>query len=138
MSTGRKWQMVAVAGLMLASAWVGQARADYVFGTPKNLGPQVNSSDNEYDPALSADDLTLYFNSDRPGGFGGHDLYMTMRESREAPWGEPVNLGPVVNSEFSEINPNISHDGLSLYFADVEGDTVAPRPGGPGERDAGQ
>jgi hypothetical protein len=191
MSTGRKWQMVAVAGLMLALVWAGQARGDYVFGTPKNLGPQVNSSDFEYDPALSADGLelyfqsyraggygssdlyvtkrvsvgdewqppqnlgptvnsasgdsgpslsydglTLYFNSNRPGGFGGHDLYMTTRENRLAPWGKPVNLGPVVNSEFGEINPNISRDGLSLYFADREGDSSAlPRPGGLGSPD---
>ncbi len=190
MSTGRKWQMVAVAGLMLASAWAGRARGDWLLGTPKNLGPQVNSTDSEYDPALSADGLelyfqssraggfgdsdlyvakraslqdewqpaqnlgptvntdaaesgpslsadglTLYFNSNRPGGFGGQDLYMTTRENRLAPWGKPVNLGPVVNSEFPEINPNISHDGLSLYFADVEGDTVAPRPGGLGNTD---
>jgi hypothetical protein len=189
-NTGRKWQMVAVAGLMLASAWVGQARGDYIFGTPKNLGPQVNSSDFEYDPALSADGLelyfqsprsggyggadlyvatrvtvqdewqaaqnlgplvntsaneygpslsadglTLYFTSNRPGGIGEHDLYMTMRESRQGPWGKPVNLGPVVNSEFGEVNPSISRDGLSLYFSDVEGDSAAPRPGGAGDTD---
>jgi Tol biopolymer transport system component len=190
MNTGRKWQMVAVVGLMVTSVWMGQARADWLFGTPKNLGPQVNSSDFEYDPALSADGLelyfqsprsggyggadlyvatrmtvqdewqaaqnlgplvntsaneygpslsadglTLYFTSNRPGGVGEHDLYMTMRESRQGPWGKPVNLGPVVNSEFGEVNPSISRDGLSLYFSDVEGDSAAPRPGGLGDTD---
>jgi Tol biopolymer transport system component len=191
MNTGRKWQMVAMTALAIASVWLGRARADYILGAPKNLGPQVNSSDFEYDPAisadglelyfqsyraggygssdlyvtkrvsihdewqpaqnlgptvnsasgdsgpsLSADGLTLYFNSNRPGGFGGHDLYMTTRENRLALWGKPVNLGPAVNTEFGEINPNISRDGLSLYFADREGDSnVAPRPGGLGSPD---
>ncbi len=190
MNAGKTWQRVAGVGLALASVWAGQVRGDFLLGTPKNLGPQINSSANEYDPALSADalelyfqssrpggygdsdlyvakrasvrdewqaaqnlgpvvntaaaesgpslsadGLTLYFNSNRQGGFGGQDLYRTTRASRQAPWGKPVNLGPVVNSTFAEINPNISRDGLSLYFADVEGDTVAPRPGGLGNTD---
>jgi Tol biopolymer transport system component len=190
MKTCRKWQIVIVAVMGLVLIWTGRLRADFTFGTPVNLGPKINSSCNEYDPAvsadglelyfqscraggngdtdlyiatrhsveeewqpavdlgptvnsssaesgpsLSADGLTLYFNSNRPGGFGGHDLYMTTRDSRQSLWKKPVNLGPAVNSEFNEINPNISSDGLSLYFGDVEGNSVAPRPGGMGSTD---
>jgi len=101
----------------------------------QNLGPVVNTAAAESGPSLSADGLTLYFNSDRPGGLGGHDLYMTTRASRSDPWGAPVNLGPVVNSPYGEINPNISSDGLSLYFSDVEGDGAGARPGGRGNAD---
>lgn len=49
------------------------------WATPQNLGPAVNSQDNERAPFLAADGQTLYFTSDRPGGFGGDDFYMTNR-----------------------------------------------------------
>ncbi|MCU0913348.1 MAG: LamG domain-containing protein [Planctomycetes bacterium] len=101
----------------------------------QNLGPLFNTSASEYGPSLSADRLTLYFTSNRPGGVGGHDLYVTTRESRQGPWGKPVNLGAVVNSEFDEVNPSISRDGLALCFSDVETSTVVARPGGLGDTD---
>jgi len=60
---------------------------------------------------------------------------MTTRDGRQSLWGKPVNLGPAVNSTFHEINPNISSDGLSLFFADVEGDSAPLLPGGMGSTD---
>ena len=116
MSTGRTWQMVAAAGLILTSVWTGQTRADWLFGTPKNLGPQVNSSVNEYDPALSADGLELYFQSSRSGGSGDSDLYLTTRVSLQDEWQPAQNLGPTVNAVAAESGPSLSADGLTLYF----------------------
>jgi beta-lactamase regulating signal transducer with metallopeptidase domain/Tol biopolymer transport system component len=105
-------------------------RADQppIFGNPTNLGPMVNSSDDEFDPSISADELSLYFNSYRPGSLGEADIWVTTRKSKDGSWGTPVNLGPTVNSSANETAPDISTDGLSIYFS-------SDRPGGYGERD---
>ncbi len=92
------------------------AGADRIFGNPTNLGPTVNSSAYEWDPDISADGLSLYFKSYRPGGFGSADIWVTTRKTKKDPWGTPVNLGPIINSSYNEGAPDISADGLSLYF----------------------
>ncbi len=102
--------------------------ADNIFGNATNLGPTVNSSANDFDPSISADGLELYFNSYRPGGFGKADIWVTTRKTKAGPWGEPVNLGATINSPAHENAPNISADGLSLYFC-------SDRSGGCGGRD---
>ncbi len=104
------------------------ANADFTFGEPTNLGPIVNSSAGDTSPSISADGLELYFSSDRPGGYGLDDIYVTTRATTEDDWGEPVNLGPIVNSSAADITPCISADGLELYFCDWG----EPRPGGLG------
>ncbi len=63
--------------------------------------------------AFSEDGRMLYFASDRPGGFGGFDLYVSVRQGNS--WSAPENLGPVVNSPGNEITPFVS--GNTLYFA---------------------
>lgn len=67
-------------------------------------------------PALSADGLTLYFASDRPGGFGGSDLYRVAKEGNG--WGAPENLGPAVNSLGDDVFPTLSVDGTLLFSSD--------------------
>jgi len=104
------------------------AGAAPIFGNPLNLGPTVNSSDTENDPGISADGLSLYFNSYRPGGLGNAEIWVTTRKTKADPWGTPVNLGPMVNSSANENAPSLSADGLSLYFS-------SDRPGGYGARD---
>ncbi|MFB0554251.1 MAG: DUF4440 domain-containing protein, partial [Phycisphaerae bacterium] len=79
-------------------------------------------------PSISADGLELYFTSDRPGGQGGNDIWVSRRATTEDDWGQPVNLGPTVNSPYSDVSPSISADGLTLYFDDFGGS----RPGGTG------
>ena len=94
----------------------GKANADFTFGEPVNMGSTVNSSAWDGGPSISADGLTLFFDSFRPGGAGGQDLWVTTRETTDDEWGEPVNLGRTVNSSAHEWQPSISTDGLSLYF----------------------
>ena len=67
-------------------------------------------------PALSADGLTLYFVSDKEGGFGLKDIYMVTRSGEGEAWSEPVNLGPDINTSGDELFPFIREDG-TLYFA---------------------
>ena len=89
--------------LVLALCMVAEvANADFTFGTPTKLGPLVNSSYREFNPSISADGLSLYFISNRSGGVGGLDIWVTTRETTDGPWGAPVNLGPTVNTPAGE------------------------------------
>jgi hypothetical protein len=102
---------------------------DASWGEPENLGPSINTEYGECQACPYSDMLTLYFASDRPGGHGGGDIWMSTRDSTEAPWSEPVNLDPPVNTEYEEWNPSISSDRLALFFDSDD------RPGGCGESD---
>jgi len=94
----------------------GSANADFTFGGRTNLGPGINSSDNEYGPSISSDGLEFYFSSGRSGGYGGDDLWVCKRPTTDDNWGTPMNLGPTVNSATRDGQPEISADGLSLFF----------------------
>ncbi|MBK5294921.1 MAG: PD40 domain-containing protein, partial [Acidobacteriia bacterium] len=84
-----------------------------------NMGPVVNSANLEFWPAISPNGLSLYFGSNRTGGIPGadrQDIWVTRRASLDAPWGEPRNLGPNVNSEVRDNSPRLSRDGHWLIF----------------------
>ncbi len=99
------------------------------WGTPVNLGPVINSSIFEESSSISGDGLTLLWNSKRPGGYGDSDIWMTTRGTRDEPWGEPVNIGPAINTELLESNAIISADDLAIFF------TAWPWPDGYGDFD---
>jgi len=115
-----------LACVVLTNAYV--AKADFVFGEPTNLGPPVNSASVEANPVISADNLELYFSSDRSGGYGGWDIWVTRRSTKDDEWGTPMNLGPSINSSAHEAGTSIPEDGLELYF-------LSMRPGGYGAQD---
>ena len=94
--------------------------------TPENLGSIVNSPSNDSRAHISIDGLRLFFDSRRPGGYGGSDLYVARRRTLSDPWGPPVNLGPQVNSSGNEWSPCISPDGRELYFSRDEDIWRAP------------
>jgi len=97
--------------------WVlRRTSTDDNWGPPENLGPAVNSSMEDSVASISTDGLSLYFNSNRPGGYGGYDAYMTTRPTKNSPWGQAVNLGPNINGSANEAWPSISPDGLELYL----------------------
>src|SRR5262245_35741266 len=98
------------------------------WSAPVNLGPTINSPFTEAGPAISKNGLSLYFYSNRPGGFGSNDIWVSQRASLDAPWGEPVNLGPNINTSDGEITPSLSRDGHWLFVA-------GNRPGGFGDSD---
>ena len=85
---------------------------------PVNMGNVVNSEKWDSQPTISADGGTIIFTSDREGGYGGHDLYMT-RRNRFGYWSIPVNLGEVINTPFGEGSPYLSSDGKTLYFTSL-------------------
>jgi outer membrane protein OmpA-like peptidoglycan-associated protein len=84
--------------------------------TPKKLNSNINSPYWEPGAFLSADGQTLYFVSDRPGGFGGTDIYKSKR-GKDGDWGKAVNLGPTINTPFDEHSPYIHPDGQTLFFS---------------------
>src|SRR6266581_5826175 len=98
------------------------------WSEPVNLGAPINSAANEMNAALSPDELSLYFVSTRSGGLGGADIWVSRRASLDAPWGEPVNLGPNVNGPGLDAAPAVSLDGHLLFFS-------SDRPGGQGSND---
>jgi peptidoglycan-associated lipoprotein len=104
--------------LMLVLALCVVAKGDFTFGEPTNLGPIVNSSDYDWSPSITGDGLELYFESDRPGGEGTYDIWVSTRTTKEDDWGAPTNLGAPTNTWRWENTPCISADGLELYFND--------------------
>jgi Tol biopolymer transport system component len=111
-----------------------RATKDDAWGEPVNLGTTINTAFNEVSPCISDDSLFLFFASDRSGGYGGADIWVTTRTGKDNPWNEPVNLGSMVNSPAVEMFPSISSDGLTLFF--TSGFLTYPaRPGGFGGPD---
>jgi Tol biopolymer transport system component len=90
------------------------------WGPPQRLGSNINTASNEQAPTLSIDGHRLFFSSDRPGGSGGHDLYVSRRRDKRDDFGwEPaVNLGNAINSDMDDQTPDPfeDEDGTSLLF----------------------
>ncbi|MEI1277374.1 OmpA family protein [Leptospira venezuelensis] len=78
---------------------------------------EINSNFNEKMPAVSPDGKFLIFSSDRPGGYGEYDLWVSYRNLSTGVWSSPINLGSEINSKSSEILPYIHPDGEQLYFS---------------------
>jgi len=97
------------------------------FGAPVSLGGAVNSASEDIGPSVTADGLTMYFMSNRPGGLGSNSIWQSTRASVNDPFG-PATLVPNVNSTAIDAAPAVSTDGKRLYFQ-------SERSGGFGGRD---
>jgi tetratricopeptide (TPR) repeat protein len=82
----------------------------------EKLGPAINSKSHETHACVSSDGNTLYFTSDRKGGIGKLDIYLSEKTDAEE-WGEPINLGDKINSEADEETPFITKDNNRLFFS---------------------
>ena len=89
---------------------------DGKWSTPKSLGPLVNSPGWDSQPTLSQGEDTLYFASDRLGGFGLSDIYFT-RKLRNGQWSPAENMGPVINTRENEVSPFYHPLYHVLYFS---------------------
>ena len=106
-----------------SSMWSPAIRVEDIPGThPEFNGPTLDGC-----PFISADGRTFFMASTRPGGYGGIDIWVSTR-MRNGRWGEPVNLGPVINTEHNDFCPTLAGDGRTFYFA-------SNRPGGCGGDD---
>jgi OmpA-OmpF porin, OOP family len=86
------------------------------WSAPENLGRNINSSSWESQPALSADGRTLYFVSNRPGGYGKRDIWVSTK-NEVGDWEPAKNCGPVINTAEDEVSPFIHVNGKTLYFS---------------------
>lgn len=95
---------------------------DDPWSSPVNLGPTVNTTSDEGNPAFSRDGHYLFFQSKRPGGFGGIDLWVAYRQHThdDFDWQLPVNLGAAINSIADDNGPtyfdNEDEGAPQLYF----------------------
>lgn len=85
------------------------------WSDPENLGAAINTEFWESSPAISPDKRVLYFSSNRPGGYGGRDLYMSIRQPN-GKWGQATNMGPSINSSGDELAPFIHADNQTLFY----------------------
>ncbi|HVV54683.1 MAG TPA: OmpA family protein [Mucilaginibacter sp.] len=81
---------------------------------PFDISPPVNTTGWESQPSISADGRTLYFVSNRKGGYGGYDIWKSTLTDKG--WSQPENLGPNINTAFDEQSPFIHPDDSTLYF----------------------
>ncbi len=93
-----------------------QRLPDGRFAEPVNLGPPVNTEFPEGDTFVAPDESYLILSSERPGGLGQNDLYVSFREP-EGGWSEPVSLGPAINSQKTDFCPMVTPDGKYLFFS---------------------
>lgn len=89
---------------------------DSLWTNVKNLGLEVNSRAWDSHPSLSHNEDTLYFASDRMGGFGLSDIYLTVRQP-DGSWGLAQNAGPIINTRNSEVSPFYHYVYDVLYFS---------------------
>ena len=92
----------------------------------KKMNKNINTPYYEGAASISADGTKLYFVSDRPGGLGGHDIYMS-KLNRKGEWDEAVNLGEQINTKYDEDAPFIHYDGQRLFFSSGGYNTMGGR-----------
>lgn len=85
------------------------------WSEPENLGANINTEFWESSPSLSPDNRVLFFSSNRPGGYGGKDLYVSYRNA-DGKWTPARNMGPEINTKGDELAPFIHPDNQTLYY----------------------
>jgi hypothetical protein len=80
------------------------------------LVAELNTLSADFMPNVRRDGLEIVFNSNRPGGLGGQDIYTATRRHVSDPWSAPINVGPNVNTAGNETRSSLSGDGKRLHF----------------------
>jgi outer membrane protein OmpA-like peptidoglycan-associated protein/tetratricopeptide (TPR) repeat protein len=97
--------------------WMTYKKPDGKWGTPINLGPEINSEGIEERPFMHPDNQTLYFASDGRKGFGNADLFIARRHETGGKWNSAENMGFPINSFYNESGLYVTTDGSKGYFA---------------------
>jgi WD40-like Beta Propeller Repeat len=93
------------------------------LGTPELLSDLSTPGANDAGQSVCTDGREIFFWSDRAGTLGDADIWVSTRRGPHDAWSEPLNIGSVINTEFAEERPSLSHDGRTLLFDSL-------RPGG--------
>jgi OmpA-OmpF porin, OOP family len=102
-------------GLGSCDLYISYKEAD-VWSKPVNIGSNVNSNVWDSEPSISADGKTLYFASERKGGYGMEDIWMSQMDEK-GEWSKAINLGNTINTQGREVSPFIHASGNTLYFS---------------------
>lgn len=86
------------------------------WSIPQNMGKKVNSAGWDSEPSISADGKVIYFSSERPGGYGREDIYVSYKQN-DGSWSVAKNLGSTINTEGREVASFIHASGSTLYFS---------------------
>lgn len=89
---------------------------------PENLGPEINTSADETEPFIHADNQSLYFVSNGLPGYGDADIFIT-RKGADGKWGKPENLGYPINTISTDGTMVIASDGVTTYFSSNRSDS---------------
>jgi tetratricopeptide (TPR) repeat protein len=92
------------------------------WGKAVKLNKNINTKGWESHAFLSEDGNYLVFASDRPGGYGGLDIYISKKENSD--WGPAVNLGPEINTQFNEDRPFLINNGKTIFFASQDHNNI--------------
>ncbi len=99
-----------------------------IFSAPQNMGATLNTADTEQNAVIAPNGLSFYFSSNRLGGQGGNDIWVSQRPTLTSAWGAPQNLGATVNSSSGDAAMSFSRDGRTMFLQ-------SQRPGGMGGND---
>jgi outer membrane protein OmpA-like peptidoglycan-associated protein/tetratricopeptide (TPR) repeat protein len=100
--------------------WVSHLLSNGKWSAPENLGPVINTKQDETCPFIHADNNTLYFNSEGHDGYGMSDIFFTVKKD-EKHWATPLNLGFPINTIDDEGSLSVSSDGKTAYYASDKG-----------------
>ncbi|NQU85529.1 MAG: PD40 domain-containing protein [Mariniphaga sp.] len=85
------------------------------YSKSENIGAILNTEHNEWDPYIDPKGRYIIFKSDRPGGYGHMDMYISLWKNNK--WSEPKNLGPLINTKYMDDTGDVTPDGKYLIFA---------------------
>src|ERR1041385_6480905 len=111
---GNRWLLGAVA--LTACGRLDFDESNLGPFSPPQLIEELSTSSSEDDPALTGDELEIYFDTNRPGGKGGDDIWRATRSDRHSPWNAPTPVDEL-GSASSDVAPGISLDGLTIVFS---------------------
>jgi len=102
--------------LISGDLYISRKGNNNTWQNPQKLPEIINSPYIESSACFSMDTSEIFFSSNRPGGYGGKDLYR-IRKLPNQQWSQAYNLGPIINSPYDEDAPFLHPDGVSLYFS---------------------
>lgn len=103
--------------------YVSFFKEDSTWTEPLNLGKSINTAGDDSSPFLAADDKTLYYSTNGLGGYGGQDIYVSIRmDDTWTNWSEPQNIGPDINSPKEDLFFNIPLTGNYAYYTQEVGE----------------